>query len=258
MRFQGRSGREITDLESWREFGGPARADHWVDGRSAKCLAEAWLADGAERLSALLATARGGRLGHFTPEVGIAEAQTRFDHFAGGRRNHDLLVIGECSGGKTVVGIEGKVDESFGPTVVERLAAADARLARGGRSNARARVERLLAAIDRSRSHEVSRSAGLRYQLFTAVAGTLAAAVEHQAVQAVFCVQELATEKADPAKRVVNGEDLRAFATAALGLEVEGDEDWIVGPARVPGSDLVPGAIPIWVAHLRSSSAATA
>ena len=75
MRFQGRGGEEIVSLEDWLKFGGPASEKHWVDGRSAKCLAEAWLGDAGEELAALLATAPGGRLDGFAPTVGIAEAQ---------------------------------------------------------------------------------------------------------------------------------------------------------------------------------------
>jgi hypothetical protein len=251
VRIEGRRGEAITDLESWRELGGPASAGHWADGRSAKCLAEAWLGDGAENLSALLAAAPEGQLDGFVPRIGIAEAQTRFDRYRGGKRNHDLLVIGEGPAGRTVVGVEGKADETFGLTIAEHLDAVDCRLARGERSNARARFEGLLATLGPTGCSEED-VADLRYQLFTATAGTLAAAAEQGAVQAVFCVQEFVTVKTDPAKRVANGEDLRAFARTVLGLEAEGDGDWIVGPARVPGSDLVPGTIPLWVAHLRS------
>jgi hypothetical protein len=254
MRIEGRGGGAITDLGSWLEFGGPASAGHWADWRSAKCLAEAWLGDGAEDLCALLTTAPGGALDGFAPSLAVAEAQTGFDHYPGGKRNHDLLVIGECAGGRTVVGVEGKADETFGLTIAEHLDAVDSRLAKGERSNGRARLEGLLAALGPAESIEED-VASLRYQLFTATAGTLAAAAEHGADQAVFCVQEFATRKTDPARRAANGQDLRTFAKAVLGLEAEGDGDWIVGPARVPGSDLVPGTMPLWIAHLQSTTA---
>jgi hypothetical protein len=249
MRIEGRGGQAITDLSSWLEFGGPASAGHWADGRSAKCLAEAWLGDGTGELSALLATAPGGRLDGFAPTLAIAEAQTRFDRFRGGKRNHDLLVIGDCLSGRAVVGIEGKADETFGLTIAEHLQAVDFRLAMGERSNGRKRFEGLMAALGPAESTEED-VATLRYQLFTATAGTLAAAAEHGADQAVLCVQVFATEKTDPAKRDANAEDLRGFVKTVLGLEPESGGNWIAGPAFVPGSDLIPGTIPLWVAYL--------
>ena len=252
MRFQGRQGDAITDLESWQRHGGPASAHQWADGRSAKCLAEAWLGGAGTELTALLASADGEGLDGFVPEVGVAEAQTSFDHYPGGKRNHDLLVIGQCRGGRTVVGIEGKADESFGPTIAEQLGAADTRVAGGERSNARARVEELLGTIGPAGLGEEA-FARLRYQLFTAVAGTLAAAAEEEADQAVLCVQEFVTSKTDPAKRAANNADLRAFAQDVLGLSTPAEENWVVGPVRVPGSDRVPAAIPLWVGHLQTA-----
>ncbi|HEY0277692.1 MAG TPA: hypothetical protein VGC32_05445 [Solirubrobacterales bacterium] len=254
MRIEGRGGQEITDRASWLKFGRPASARHWADGRSAKCLAESWLGDGPGELSALLATAPGGRLDDFAPTRAIAEAQTRFDRFRGGARNHDLLVIGDCSGGRTVVGIEGKADETFGDPIAKQLQVIDARVASGQPSKGRDRIEGLVAALGPAGSTE-KEVADLRYQLFTAAAGTLAAAAEHGADQAVLCVQVFATEKTDPAKRDANAADLRAFVKTVLGLEPGNDGSWIAGPAFVPGKGLIPSTIPLWVAFLETEVA---
>ncbi len=59
-----------------------------------------------------------------------------------------------------------------------------------------------------------------------------------------------ATEKTDPAKRDANAKDLGAFVKTVLGLEPGSGGSWIAGPAFVPGSDLIRGTIPLWVAYL--------
>lgn len=69
------------------------------------------------------------------------------------------------------VGIEAKVDESFGPTVAERLAETMAKRWNGKSTNAPERVEKL---VKRIFPKEVkAKHTQLRYQLLTAIAGTL-------------------------------------------------------------------------------------
>jgi hypothetical protein len=44
---------------------------------------------------------------------------TRLDDFRGEHRNHDLVAVGEAAGGRTLLAIEAKADESFGNHTVE-------------------------------------------------------------------------------------------------------------------------------------------
>ena len=98
----------------------------------------------------------------------------------------------------------------------------------------------------------------LRYQLFSAVAGTVAAAVDAQADQAVLCIHELLTKRIDEDKRRRNDKDLRDFIHAAFGKIVTGDdESWIVGPLKLHGgSERIPAAIPLYIAKLSTPPAA--
>ena len=96
--LENRDGKRIGDLKAWGELAKPASTTHWKEGRSAMELARAWTTgSGAIDLSALLERARA--TSGFLPERAIAEAQTAFDSFRGGRRNHDLLVIGRATAG---------------------------------------------------------------------------------------------------------------------------------------------------------------
>ena len=97
--LENRDGKRIGDLKAWGELAKPASTTHWKEGRSAMELARAWTTgSGAIDLSALLERARA--TSGFLPERAIAEAQTAFDSFRGGRRNHDLLVIGRATAGR--------------------------------------------------------------------------------------------------------------------------------------------------------------
>ena len=118
LRISGRDRHPIQDLDDWAAFAAPARPEDWKPLYSAFEFARLWLADAglaAVRSVLDLVPATSG----FTPEQGIADAQTRFDQY-GDPRNHDLLLIGSAGGGRTVVGIEGKVNERFGQTRVRQ------------------------------------------------------------------------------------------------------------------------------------------
>lgn len=251
VRFENRHGASITSTAEWGKFAGPASPTHWVDDRSAKCLAEAWIEeDSAKRLARLLARSDGRELDGFVPEVGIAEAQTAFDEVRGGRRNHDLLVRGEATAGRVVVGVEGKADEPFGATLGEQKRKAASEKERNPRSKAADRINGLIRAVapdppDAELNH-------LRYQLFTATAGTLAAAREARAERCVFCVEEFVTAKTDAELRRLNAVDLRLFMEAAFKTRTPEGSNWVIGPFRVAGSVKVPSDVDLWIAHMSS------
>jgi hypothetical protein len=251
VRFENRHGASISSTAEWGKLAGPANPTHWVDDRSAKCLAEAWIErDSAKRLARLLARSDGRGLDGFVPEVGTAEAQTAFDEFRGGRRNHDLLVRGKATAGRVVVGVEGKGDEPFGATLGEQKRKAASEKERNPRSKAVDRINGLIRAVapdpaDAELDH-------LRYQLFTATAGTLAAAREAGAETCVFCVEEFATAKTDAERRSLNAADLRLFVEAVFSTSTPEGSNWVIGPFRVGGSAKIPSEVDLWVAHMSS------
>jgi hypothetical protein len=108
------SRRSIYSVDEWRDHAGPASAEHWKDGRSAKELAKAWIkGDGIAALVRLLDTE--SQTAGLVIEQAVAEAQVAFDSC--GKRNHDLLIKGRVARGPIVIGLEAKADETFGETV---------------------------------------------------------------------------------------------------------------------------------------------
>jgi len=138
----GRNGIPIRTLKEWGEVAKPAKAEHWQDDRSAVELAREWLEGTGE--SVLVALLNSHALTRrLKIKGGVAEAQTAFDQWPGGRRNHDLLLRGVAAGGPTVVGIEGKADEPFGQRVGAYASSAQRLIEQGKRTNAHLRLAQL-------------------------------------------------------------------------------------------------------------------
>ena len=75
----------------------------------------------------------------------------------------------------------------------------------------------------------------LRYQLLTAVAGTLAYAAKESASLAVLIVHEFVTDKTRDKRHVENGEDFRRFLHRLGGEEISsGFSGALLGPFAVP------------------------
>jgi hypothetical protein len=272
FRIEGPGGQEIGSLADWLKYAPPKKRDkHWKPGRSAMELARAWLDDGhgptvPAEVAELLESHDVTRW--FVPERGIPEWVTTLDDFAGEHRNHDLVVIGEAAGGRTLLAVEAKADESYGDYTVdrylrmcrkrevERVKKVTEAIAAGKRpprpSNAAARIKQLCAALfgpPRSRIEDVAEVAKpLRYQLITALAGALIEARERGCEQAVLIVHEFVSDP-DPDREIegTNASQVERNARAfhqfveALTSAALHDEVSLAGPYRVPGSSRVPG-----------------
>jgi hypothetical protein len=248
--LRGRRGGEIKDLRSWGKHGKPASAKDWKKGYSAMELARSWSGEhGPEALQELLDRVTG--TAGFEPKNGVAEAHTRFDGFSG-PRNHDLLLVGEAAGGKTVVSIEGKVNETFGETLSQYRDKARRKIAKKESTNMLDRMQGLTKAIGGWDAGADPKRMELRYQLFSAIAGTVAAAVDEEADQAVFLVQELHTKQLDEKKAKRNEKELRDFLFIVFGEVVTGDDpSWLVGPLKLAGgSERIPKTMPLYVGKL--------
>lgn len=245
MLITNRAGDEIHSFENWCVLAPPAAVIHWKPGRSAYELARAWT-DGRGAAWVADTLALQPRLAGFRPERAIVEAQTRFDEHRGGPRNHDLLVVGTAEGRRVVVSVEAKADESFGETVAEYQAAAQRKLDKRVPTRA---VDRLAGLVDALAGHDTPTSGvlELRYQLFSATAGALAAALSEGADHAVVFVHEFATMATTASKRAANDAALLAFLRALFGAEPSGKR-WCVGPFCVPGSDRIPDSTELWFA----------
>lgn len=134
-------------------------------------------------------------------QAGVVEKRTRFDDDSHGPRNHDLLLRAELpSRMNLIIGVEGKQKEFDLPLRRYREAA----LRRSPNTQALRRIDSLV-----SRWFETSLAADrdepplncLGYQLFSALAATLADAKIHGSRRAVLLIMEYVTDLTDDVEK---------------------------------------------------------
>jgi hypothetical protein len=257
MKIESR-GNAIRTLRDWETHAPPKKGQaHWVDGRSAKECARAWCGgpDGPAlpgELRALLDShedTRGAEVEEVTPEHRV-----RFDDLRGEPRNADVVAIASHPAGRIAISIEAKADEAFDRPVGKVLAAAARKTEAEQRTNAATRVKQLVKSLlpPAAAAGDPSVADGLRYQLLTGVAGTLAYAREVGASRAVFIVHEFASSAGDARKRKRNADDLDAFVAALTDGRVGSvPVGQIIGPLTVPGAPLFQEAVPLYIGKAR-------
>jgi hypothetical protein len=246
-------GRRIETVDDWRDRGDPVSGREWAEGRSARELARAWIErDAASEVSALL-----GLLPAFSGLVldrGVTEKQTRFDNLPGDPHRHDLLVIGRSPDGPVVIGVEAKADDPFDEPLDGWITRARALAERSG---APERLDRLTTAFFGTTLDQDPLLAPLRYQLLSALAGTLADAREQDAARAVLLVHEFETPWTNDDLHRRNAEDLDAFVGKLMpGVERTGNHRaWIAGPVPIAGvGRSLPEGASAYVARLLTST----
>jgi hypothetical protein len=205
-----KDGNPIRTVEEWFRFAPPMDPKtQWRDHRSAKELAKTWCGNGTEpcapdALLTLLSSHpdfSGLRALELAPEDLLY-----FDGFSG-PRNSDLAGIGTDNKGRFAITVEAKADEPFDRLVASVARIAEAKLAKGIRTDAASRLTQLVQTLlPAGASLE-----GIRYQLLTAVAGTLRLAQTSGCDRAVVLIHEFVTEKTRDAKHVRNCNDLDRF-----------------------------------------------
>ena len=158
---------------------------------------------------------------------GTGEKRTRFDDIPQGPRNHDLLVIGTAATGRIVVGVEGKTDETFGETL-----ATYRDKERSERSRAPERLERLTRLFFGTTLIDDPSLEPMRYQLCSALAGTLADAKTEDAAAAVLLVHEFRTAATADRLHEENDAVLDAFVRRLPNGKSQrfvGSDGWIEG-----------------------------
>ncbi|WP_405243203.1 DUF6946 family protein [Lentisalinibacter salinarum] len=168
------SGRQIATMDEWASlYDTPRQRRHWKEHRSAYSVADFVLnRDGAGHIGRRVE----GLLGEsVTLERIIPEFEQRFDEYGRGRV-HDLGIFGSTADGrKLFIGVEAKVDESFGPRVQEAYLQARAKQIIGQATKAPERIEGLL------KQHFQEPDLAMfdvRYQLLYGTVGTLAAGAD--------------------------------------------------------------------------------
>jgi hypothetical protein len=177
-----------------------------------------------------------------------------FDDHPGGVPNHDVLAYGETNAGPVVIGVEGKVNESLDARTNSKYASATKRRQAGLDTNLNTRVDGLLDAILGQRVEDDAGIGRLRYQFFSGIAGTVAAA-DQSTVGAAFVVHMIETPQAHPRRFDHTRAAAADFAQAAgaAGAAPLFGPLFLKRPIRRATTEL-----PIWLATIQTGSAARA
>lgn len=212
-----------TCSADWQRF--LAKPDkHWRDGYSAKALAERW--DGYDGFPAELAQAldfcSDERLRDARPFYAVPEYAT--DLPGGARPSYtDLMVFGRARGGAFAMAVEGKVNESFGPTLRDWADGSE------GKSE---RWSFICRTLGLSQDHDPV----LRYQLFHRAASAVIAARQHHAQAAILAIHSFSQDH-------TGFTDFQAFCS----LFGQAPERGVVVPLRpLGGATLYAGWVSGW------------
>lgn len=244
MIIKSQAGEIIRSLDEWFQHAPPATGEkHWQDGRSAKELAKAWMINSVPMPSDLsdLLFSQANTIG-FHPEWATPEYETRLDEHKGSGRNHDLIVLGNANGMKTLIAVEAKVDESFGEVISDYIKKT---MKSPQRSNVSKRIKHLSEAIFGPKD-----VGSLRYQLLHAIAGTLIEAKNQKAKQAVFLIHEFIPYGKPSKKAKLNEEALQEFIQLLTGDLLTTKQ--LIGPVPIPGSDSIPNDIPLYIGKIET------
>jgi hypothetical protein len=233
-----KGGTPIATLGDWLILAGPKSIKHWVDGRSAKESARAWLEGNpempAEVTNALTTHHDFGPVINWDAEP---EAKFRFDDFRGEPRNSDLAVRVRDKHGQYLLAVEAKADEPFGETVGDTFADALERYVQISNSKGIDRIRSLARGLfAEAETDKTNLIASLRYQLLTAAAGSLAEGQRLGFQRTVLLVHEFITDRCDEEKQRRNADDLNRFARRISGGAVsEVEPGKVYGPIKVVG-----------------------
>ncbi len=213
-----KNGQPISSLQEWSQIGKPMKQSQWKDGRSAKELAR-YILNGngyfpKEIEDVLL------EIGCTKNKVFECEPEKETALIGVGKgRQHDLLCVQD---GEIVIGIEAKVDETFGDLLLDELSK------KGITSNKVYRITSLYKNIYGDKSLNIS---NIRYQLLTGVSGILEEARQHEISKALFLVITLKKDGSyDQNKIDSNKNDFDNFISSISKFNIGNSS---VGPYKV-------------------------
>lgn len=194
-----KNGTKIKDVPTWFNVAPPkGKEKQWQDGYSAKELAK-FVTENTEAFKALIEDIVKSISDNKTIVFkGVPEFTTPLPFSARGPRNHDLLL----SSNNLVIGIESKANESFGNSVYKEI----------NNSTSKDKKERIHWLMKTLLEKDINLDSltkedsigKLKYQLFTATAGTLLEAAERNVNQCVVLVLSFYSDK-------VNNPNQKAF-----------------------------------------------
>lgn len=256
-----KGGHKINSIENWFEIAPPkGRERHWQDGRSAKECAKAWLETGRPALPVELRDLfdSNEHTQGFDPLEVEPEAQIKFDKRSGEPCNADLAILGSIRLSHIGCTIEAKVNEHFGKLLPDELCSSLERWRKSNRSRKLNRIKDLVQSILPAHSSSLPLLTEIRYQLLTAVAGTLAWANWLHCCQAVLVIHEFRTLQSTPNRIAANAADLNNFVRRLTNNLVSSVPDGeMLGPFQVPGTPLFNNPPPLFIGkavrHLASA-----
>ena len=171
---------KITDMDSWHRFAPPKDSENqWRCTRSAMELAR-YITDNLPELPNPIKEAL--KYAHESPDdnyVWCPEYVTALPG-SGGGRNHDLILFGK----DIVVGVEAKADEKFDNTLASWLKNGEKNADKG--ANRKYRLDCLCKIIFNKKYSEEHKE--LRYQLLSALSGTIIEAKKQSKAKALLMV----------------------------------------------------------------------
>jgi hypothetical protein len=235
-----------TPINEWQEWTRPKKDYQWKEGRSAMELAKSWfrndvLSPPQEFLPLLHSSPR---LRGIVLTIGIPELVTTLPERGNGR-NHDLALKGNTQNESVTICIEAKADEPFGnATVGEYWNSGILKRYRGISTRIPERVEFLVSMVDLvSNSIDSSPWKDIRYQLLTALCGTILQAKNDNSTLAVFVVHEFFSNETSTIKHVENHSELERFLSVLSGYQISIETGKLNGPFRFEGVDCMIGKI---------------
>lgn len=175
---------------------------HWKTGYSARTLAHCWeAADGfPSEIAEPFARCNDPLLKDITPVLAVPEFKVPLP---GGVRasQNDIFVLARSSCGPVSIMVEGKVNESFGPTLDE------------WRNEASSGKEERLSFLLRTLGLATAPSGSARYQLFHRAASAIITGEQYRAVASVLLIHSFSQER-------IGWSDYQAF-TRLFGTEAE-------------------------------------
>jgi len=238
VKVTGREGHRIHTIDDWQQHGGPASPKHWKPGRSAYELAADCLERDAEgRLVKLISLL--DEVDELQLLDAVAEKKTYFDGHSG-PRNHDLLVHARCAQGPLTIGIEAKADEAFDLPLWRYR---EEGLKGNPRTKKLERIDHLVSLWFSTRLKDdrvVPPLITMGYQLFSALAGTLADAKFDGSSLAILVVYEFRTNLTTDVEHEHNARVYDDFLQRLLGSDQRrrstvDKTGWITEPRLIPG-----------------------
>ncbi len=249
MRIE-KNGVAIDSIESWWRIAPPKDpVKHWVDGRSAKETARAWLANAPQSPPPEVASLLSSHPDFLDLVIERVEPEAllAFDGRAG-PRNADLAITARDRRGVVAVTVESKTDETFDDLVAAVFDAAMERLLITPRSGGVARLVELAQSLLPPKAPGTSAVTALRYQLLTAVAGTLAHADALDSDRAVVVIHEFHTSQTSSRLLAENAADVDRFVARLSQGAVRAIEPGILmGPFNIPGEPLFSRQVPLYI-----------